>query len=331
MSSTTDRRTTAVRFERTGGPEVLQLAEVDVPAPGPGEVLVEVAVAGVNFMDVYQRNGTYPLTLPSQLGGEGSGRVVALGSGVEGLTEGDRVAWASVPGSYAGLVVAPAGHLSRVPDEVDDEHAAALPLQGMTAHYLAVDSHPIAAGETVLVHAGAGGTGLLLTQIARIRGARVITTVSTPEKAERSRAAGADEVLVGYDGIVAAVRELTDGEGVAAVYDGVGRATFEASLDSLAVRGTLVLFGGSSGQVPPFDPQRLNQAGSLFLTRPNLAHHTRTPAERAGRMADLFGWLADGSLTLSIGGRYPLADVARAHEDLEARRTTGKLLLLPAG
>lgn len=319
----------AVVVRSYGGPEVLVVEQVDVPPPAPGQVTLQVAAVGVNFIDVYRRTGVYPEPLPNVAGREGSGTVLAVGDGVDDLAVGDRVAWSDVPGSYADIVNAPAEKLVPVPDGVSDQQAAAFPLQGLTAHYLATGSYRIQPGDTVLVHAGAGGVGLLLTQIAGILGARVITTVSTPEKAELSKAAGAWEVLVGYDDFASRVRDLTDGVGVQAVYDGVGKDTFDGSLDSLAVRGTLVLFGGASGQVPPFDLQRLNSGGSLSLTRPTLVHFTRTREELLARSADVLGWVADGRLDLRVGATYPLADAGRAHEDLEARRSTGKLLLLP--
>ena len=320
---------TAIQVSAAGGPEVLVPARIEIADPGPGEALLEVAAAGVNFIDIYRRSGVYPMSYPYVPGTEGAGRVLAVGDGVTSVAVGDRVAWSDVPQSYASATVGPADRLVPVPDGVDDRQAAALPLQGLTAHYLATASYPIAVGDTVLIHAGAGGVGLLLTQIARILGARVITTVSTDDKAALSRAAGADEVLVGYQDFPRRVRELTGGAGVQAVYDGVGRDTFDGSLDSLARRGTLVLFGGSSGQVPPFDPQRLNRGGSLSLTRPTLGDFVVTRAELLERATDLFGWVADGRLTVRVGSTYPLADAGRAHDDLAGRRTTGKLLLLP--
>ena len=320
---------TAIQVSAAGGPEVLVPARIEIADPGPGEALLEVAAAGVNFIDIYRRSGVYPMSYPYVPGTEGAGRVLAVGDGVTSVAVGDRVAWSDVPQSYASATVGPADRLVPVPDGVDDRQAAALPLQGLTAHYLATASYPVAAGDTVLIHAGAGGVGLLLTQIARILGSRVITTVSTDDKAALSRAAGADEVLVGYQDFPRRVRELTGGAGVQAVYDGVGRDTFDGSLDSLARRGTLVLFGGSSGQVPPFDPQRLNRGGSLSLTRPTLGDFVVTRAELLERATDLFGWVADGRLTVRVGSTYPLADAGRAHDDLAGRRTTGKLLLLP--
>lgn len=321
--------TRAITVSSTGGPEVLELGEIDVPAPAAGQATVEIAAAGVNFIDIYQRQGTYQRELPYVPGSEGSGRVVAVGDGVTQPQVGDRVAWESLPGSYAAMVTGPADRLVPVPDAVPDEQAAALPLQGVTAHYLARDSYPIQPGDAVLVHAGAGGVGLLLTQVAKIIGATVITTVSTAEKGALSSAAGADQVIVGYDDFPARVRDLTDGEGVAAVYDGVGKDTFEGSLSSLRRRGTMVLFGAASGQVPPFDLQRLNALGSLSVTRPTAKDFVVTREELMARTDELFGWIAAGKLQLRIGATYPLGEAGRAHEELAARRTTGKLLLIP--
>lgn len=318
-----------ITVTQTGGPEVLQVAEVDLAQPGPGQAVVTIAAAGVNFIDIYHRSGVYPRPVPFVPGLEGAGRVSAVGEGVTEVAVGDRVAWESLPGSYAAAVIGPADRLIPVPDGVEDKTAAALPLQGLTAHYLATDSHPIASGETVLVHAGAGGVGLLLTQIAKIRGASVIATVSTEAKAELSRAAGADHVLVGYDDFASRVRDLTDGQGVAAVYDGVGATTFDGSLACLRRRGMMVLFGGASGQVPTFDLQRLNRGGSLSITRPKLDDFVATREDLLRRAADLFGWMVDGRLSVRIGATYPLVDAAKAHEDLAGRRTTGKVLLVP--
>jgi len=320
--------TDTITVGETGGPEVLRPTTVTLGTPGPGQVLIDIAAVGVNFIDIYQRQGVYPRDLPYVPGSEGSGRIAALGPDVTDFAVGDRVAWESLPGSYATQVIGAADRLIPVPDAITDEQAAALPLQGLTAHYLARASYPISAGDTVLIHAGAGGVGQLLTRIAKIIGARVITTVSTPAKAELSRAAGADEVL-GYSGFAAAARELTDGEGVAAVYDGVGKDTFDESLQALRVRGTMVLFGGASGQVPDFNLQRLAAGGSLTITRPTLVHFVARRAELLERADELWGWIADGKLTLSIGQTYPLADARKAHEDLAARRTTGKVLLIP--
>ncbi|SDR33498.1 quinone oxidoreductase family protein [Thermostaphylospora chromogena] len=318
----------AVVVSATGGPEVLEYTERPDPAPGSGEVLVEVAAAGVNFIDTYHREGRYPLPLPFVIGLEGAGRVIEVGDGVTGLSVGDVVAWTDGLGSYAERVVLPAGRVVPVPQGVTAEQAAAAALQGMTAHYLIHDVHPVRPGDTVLVHAAAGGMGLLLTQMAKLRGARVIGTVSTDEKEEIARRAGADEV-VRYDGFAEKVRELTDGVGVDVVYDGVGKATFEGSLDSLRRRGMMALYGGASGPVPPLDPMTLNAKGSLFLTRPKLNDYIVEREELLRRASDVFGWIASGDLKINISHRYPLGDARQAHEDLQARRTTGKLLLIP--
>jgi NADPH2:quinone reductase len=322
----------AVRVARQGGPEVLEVVDLPDPAPGQGQLLVRVSAAGVNFMDVYARTGMghYARPTPFVLGTEGAGRVVGVGDGVVGFGEGDRVAWKHAAGSYCEVAVVDAAEAVPIPDAVTDEVAAAVLLQGLTAHYLATSTYPVRAGETVVVHAAAGGVGLLLTQVVKLREGRVIGTVSTAAKEVAARTAGADEVIWYADGPFApAVRSLTGGEGAAAVYDGVGQATFEGSLASLRPRGYLVLFGAASGPVPPFDLQRLNPAGSLFVTRPTLAHYTRTREELLSRCADLFGWIATGRLDVRIGGRYPLIDAARAHTDIESRSTMGKLLLLP--
>ena len=323
------QRTRAIRVAQAGGPEVLVPGEGPLPAPGPGEATVGISAAGVNFIDIYRRSGLYPMSFPYTPGIEGAGAVLAVGPDVTEVSVGDRVAWCDVAGSYAAATVGPVDKLIPVPDSVDDRQAAALPLQGITAHYLATDSYPIRPADTVLIHAGAGGAGLLLTQIAKIKGATVITTVSTDAKAALSAQAGADHVLVGYDGFAGLVRELTGGTGVQAVYDGVGRGTFEGSLDALARRGTMVLFGASSGPVPPMDPQRLNRGGSLSLTRPTMFDFVVTRDELLGRCADLFGWVSQGLLRVTVGASYPLEEAARAHRELAARETTGKLLLLP--
>jgi NADPH2:quinone reductase len=318
----------AVMVSRFGGPEVLELVEVESPEPGPREVLVDVAAAGVNFRDVYEREGAgYGGTPPFIGGAEGAGTVAALGEGVTDVRVGDRVAWTAAQGSYAEQVAVAAEKAVPVPDHVSDELAAAVLLQGMTAHYLCNDVYPVQDGDSVLVHAGAGGVGLLLTQLARARGGRVITTVSSEEKAELSRAAGASEILA-YNGFSERTRALTDGAGVAAVYDGVGRSTFDESLVSLRVRGTLALYGNSSGPVDPVDPRRLLAGGSLILTRPSLRHFTRTREELLARASSVLRAVDDGSLAVRIGGRYPLADARRAQEDLQSRATTGKLVLL---
>jgi NADPH:quinone reductase len=318
----------AIQIGQTGGPEVLRLADLPDPSPGPGQVLVRLSAIGVNFVDTYHRGGLYPRAVPFVPGGEGAGEVVAVGDGVSGVLAGDRVASTDLAGAYAELAVVAADRLVPLPAGVPDEVAAAVLLQGMTAHYLLHDSYPVRPGDPVLVHAAAGGMGLLLSQWGKALGARVIGTASTPEKVELARSAGANPVL-GYDGFAAAVRDLTDGDGVAAVYDGVGRATFDESLASLRRHGVLVLYGQSSGPVPPFDLARLNSGGSLYVTRPTLGHFVSTPAELLSRAGDVLGRVAAGTLSVRIGGRYPLAEAARAHEDLESRRTTGKLLLIP--
>ena len=318
----------AIQIAQTGGPDVLRLADLPDPSPGPGQVLVRLSAIGINFVDTYHRGGLYPRAVPFVPGGEGAGEVVAVGDGVSGVVAGDRVASTDLAGAYAELAVVAADRLVPLPAGVPDEGAAAVLLQGMTAHYLLHDSYPVRPGDPVLVHAAAGGMGLLLSQWGKALGARVIGTASTPEKVELARSAGANPVL-GYDGFAAAVRDLTDGDGVAAVYDGVGRATFDESLASLRRHGVLVLYGQSSGPVPPFDLARLNSGGSLYVTRPTLGHFVSTPAELLSRAGDVLGRVAAGTLSVRIGGRYPLAEAARAHEDLEARRTTGKLLLIP--
>jgi NADPH2:quinone reductase len=318
----------AIQMAEHGGPEVLTVAQAPDPEPGEGQLLVRISAVGVNFIDTYHRTGLYPVRLPLTPGSEGAGTVVAVGPGVTAFAAGDRIASTNLAGAYAELALVPANRAVPVPDGVGDEQAAAALLQGMTAHYLLFDSYPVRAGDTVLVHAAAGGMGLLVTQLATRLGAKVIGTVSTPEKEKLAREAGAVEVL-GYDGVAARVRELTGGEGVAAVYDGVGRATFDESLASLRPRGTLVLYGYASGPVPPFDLNRLATGGSLSVTRPTLQHFIATDAELLRRAGDVLGWVADGSLRIVIGGRYPLAEAPRAHEDLQSRRTTGKLLLIP--
>jgi NADPH2:quinone reductase len=321
----------AVVVEQTGGPEALIVKEVDAPTPGPGEILVDVAASGVNFIDTYQREGLYPKPLPFVVGSEGAGTVAQVGADVEGVSVGDVVAWAMVDGGgYAEQVVVPAARVVPVPDGVDPEVAAALMLQGMTAHYLCESTYPVVAGETALVHAAAGGLGLLLTQMLARKGVRVIGTTSTEEKAALARGAGAAEVVLYTEvDLVEEVRRLTDGRGVDVVYDGVGRTTFDASLDCLRRRGMMVLLGASSGPVPPFDPQVLNQKGSLFLTRPTLAHYVASREELLERGGAVLAQVAAGDLDVRIGGRYSLDDAARAHEDLEGRRTTGKLLVVP--
>lgn len=319
-------RVRAVEVTEAGGPEVLRVVDLPTPEPGPGEVLVDVTAAGVNFIDIYRRAGLYPMKTPFIAGSEGAGTVRQVGHGVTDVKVGDQVGWKDTLGSYAQQVVVPAAEAIPVPDGVSDEDAAAVLLQGMTAHYLATSTYPVQPGDWTVVHAAAGGVGLLLTQIVKLRGGHVLATTSTTEKAELARGAGADEIA-SYDNFVERARELTGGEGVAVVYDGVGKATFDSGLDALRVRGTMALYGGASGPVPPFDPQILNAKGGLFLTRPSLGHYTRDRAELLQRAEDLFGWIRDGRLDVRIGGRYSLDEAARAHEDLAARRTTGKLVI----
>ncbi|MFD6394446.1 quinone oxidoreductase family protein [Nocardia sp. NPDC060259] len=319
----------AIQVSEHGGPEVLRYVEVADPQIGPGQLLVDTQGVGVNYIDIYFRTGLYPQATPYIPGSEGTGIVAEVGAEVTEFAVGDRVAWAAAPGSYAGKVAVDAAVAVRVPDAVEPVVAAAALLQGMTAHYLVESVFRPEPGDPVLIHAGAGGVGLLLTQMAAAKGARVITTVSTDDKEKLSRQAGAREVLRYGDDLAAQVRELTDGAGVAAVYDGVGASTFEASLASLRVRGTLALFGAASGAVPPFDPQRLNPAGSLWLTRPSLGAYTRDRTEFLWRATDVFDGIAAGTLTFRIGATYPLADAAQAHQDLAARKTTGSIVLLP--
>ncbi|WP_168702774.1 quinone oxidoreductase family protein [Gordonia paraffinivorans] len=319
----------AIQVTRHGGPDVLMYGSVDDPIPATDEVIVRTTAVGVNFIDTYLRRGLYPSTPPYVPGTEGAGEIVAVGPEVTGLEVGQRVAWVAAPGSYAELVAVPADKAVVVPDGVDDAIAGASLLRGLTAHYLLDGSSHPRAGETVLIHAGAGGVGLILTQLAKRKGLRVITTVSSEEKADLSRRAGADHVLRYGDDLAARVRDLTDGAGVPVVYDGVGADTFEQSLAATAIRGLIVLFGASSGPVPPFDLQRLNPAGSLSVTRPTLGHFTATREELSWRAGEYFEAIADGDVDVRIGQRYRLADAAQAHADLEARRTTGATVLLP--
>jgi NADPH2:quinone reductase len=322
----------AIEVAEHGGPEVLRYVEKPEPSPGPGELLIKAEAIGVNYIDTYFRSGAYPRATPFILGTEVCGTVAAVGDGVAALRVGDRVVTANAAGAYAEYCVAPADFVAFVPDGLPSDVVAGVLLKGMTAHYLLKSVYPVQQGDTVLVHAGAGGVGLLLTQWATSLAVRVITTVSTPEKAAVSRDAGAVEVL-DYpdtpDEFGARIRELTDGNGVAAVYDGVGKTTFDASLASLAVRGTLALFGASSGPVPPVDPQRLNAAGSVYLTRPTLVHFTRTGDEFSWRAGELLDAIAAGSIAVTVSERYPLTDSGRAHEDLQGRRTTGSIVLVP--
>ncbi len=318
----------AIRISQHGGPEVLRLEELPTPTPGPGQLLVRLEAAGVNFIDVYQRAGQYKVPLPYGMGIEGAGVVEAAGDGSEFAT-GARVAWTGVPGSYATHALVPADRAVSLPPGVDARAGAAAMLQGITAHYLSHSTYPLVAGNTCVVHAAAGGVGLLLTQMAKRRGARVLATVSTEEKARLAREAGADEVILyTREDVAQAVRRLTGGAGVQVVYDSVGKDTFEKSLDCLAPRGMLALYGQSSGPVPPFDPQVLNTKGSLFLTRPTVVHYTATRAELLSRTAEIFGAIAAGALKLRIGATFPLAETAEAHRQLEARKTTGKVLLI---
>ncbi|WP_433798705.1 quinone oxidoreductase family protein [Actinomycetospora sp. CA-084318] len=318
----------AVRVEAHGGPEVLVPAEVAEPEVGAADVLVDVAAAGVNYIDTYLRSGLYPATLPAVPGLEGAGTVRAVGSAVSDVAVGDVVAFCDGPGTYAQVAAIPAARCVPVPAGVSADLAAAVLLQGMTAHYLLHDTYAVRPGDPVLVHAGAGGMGLLLCQMASALGATVFATTSTDEKASLARAAGAAHVF-GYDGFADEVRSSTSGEGVAAVYDGVGATTFDGSLAALRVRGVLALYGAASGPVPPVDPQRLNAAGSVYLTRPSLGWHVRTTASLRSRAASVLGAVADGSLSVRIGARYPLEAAVDAHRDLEGRASTGKLLLVP--
>jgi NADPH2:quinone reductase len=318
----------AVRVHAHGGPEALTWEEVATPAPGPGQALVRITAAGVNFIDIYQRTGLYKVALPYTLGMEAAGTVEAVGPDVTVVRRGERVVYTGPPGAYADHAVVPADRLVTVPEGMEPRVAAAVFLQGMTAHYLALSTYPLQPGDTCLVHAAAGGVGLLLCQIARRRGARVIGTVSSEEKARLAREAGAhDVILYTEQDFEAETRRITGGAGLQVVYDSVGKTTFEKGLNLLARRGLMVLYGQSSGLVPPFDIQVLNQKGSLFLTRPTLFHYIATREELLDRAGELLGWVADGSLKVRIEREYLLPDAAQAHRDLESRKTTGKLLL----
>lgn len=320
----------AIVVHECGGAESLKYEERSVPTPQAGETLVRLSAIGLNFIDVYHRIGLYPLPRPFIPGMEGAGVVEAVGEGVTEVAVGDRVAYAMQIGAYAERATIPAWKLVRIPDGVDEKAAAALMLQGMTAHYLTTSVYPLKAGETALVHAAAGGAGLILTQLIKRIGAQVIGTVSTPAKAELARAAGADEVILYTEqDFEQECRRLTGGKGVQVVYDSVGKDTFLKSLNSLAPRGMLALYGQSSGPVPPFDPGLLAQKGSLFLTRPSLAHYSATREELLWRAGDLMKWVAAGELNLRIEKCFPLAEAAEAHRQLEGRLTTGKVLLLP--
>lgn len=320
----------AIQVTQVGGPEVLTLTDVPVPSPKPNEAVVQIKAAGVNFIDVYFREGRYPTQLPFINGQEAAGVVTEIGNDVTNLQPGDRVAYTSSLGSYAEYAAVPANRLVKIPDELDFEQAAAAMLQGMTAHYLLYSSYPLKQGETALIHAAAGGVGLLLVQMAKKIGARVIATAGTPQKAQLARDAGADECIVYTEAdFETETQRLTDGKGVHVVYDGVGKATFDKDLNVLRPRGYLVLFGGSSGAVPPFDLIKLSQKGSLFITRPTLAHYTITREELEWRANDVLQSIVRGDLKLRIHKVYPLAEAAEAHRDLEGRKTTGKLLLKP--
>ncbi|MDV2982230.1 quinone oxidoreductase family protein [Pseudarthrobacter oxydans] len=320
--------THAIVARQAGGPEVLTYEDVERPVPGPSQLLVKVGAAGVNFIDTYKRSGTYKVPFPFTPGSEAAGTVEAVGDGVTGFVPGDRVATAEGINCYADYALVDEGAALPVPRGLDDLTAAALPLQGITAHYLMNSTFKVEPGHTVLLHAGAGGVGLLLIQLLKARGAEVITTVSTDAKEQLARGAGADHVLR-YEGFAERVREITSGTGADVVYDGVGKDTFDGSLAALRVRGMLVLFGAASGPVPPVDPQRLNAGGSLFLTRPTLGHYLRDAAERRWRSGEVFAAAANGSLKVRIGARYPLVQAAQAHRDLEGRKTTGKVILVP--
>ena len=320
----------AIQIQATGGPEVLQLADLPIPEPGPGQVLVRVEATGVNFIEIYFRKGVYKAALPFTPGSEAAGTVEELGPGVTGFVAGDAVASTSVIGSYAEYALVPAAQLVKIPEGLSMEQAAAAMLQGMTAHYLSHSTFPLKAGDTALVHAGAGGVGLLLTQMAARMGARVITTVSTKAKAKLSHEAGASDVILYSDqDFEAEVKRLTGGKGVDVVYDSVGKDTFEQSLNCLRPRGMLVLFGASSGPVSPFDLTQLSGKGSLFITRPTLWHYIATRAELEWRAGEVLGWAAKGELKLRTEHTYPLADAAQAQIDMESRKTTGKILLVP--
>src|SRR5579862_255144 len=320
----------AIQIQKTGGPEVLTLIDVPVPKPKPNEALVKISASGVNFIDVYFREGRYPSTLPFIDGQEAAGTVAEVGSEVKSLKPGDRVAYTNVLGAYAEYAAVPADRLIKAPDKITDQQAAAAMLQGMTAHYLSHDTYPLKKGETALIHAAAGGVGLLLVQMAHNIGARVIGTASNEEKAQLARTAGADEVILySQSDFEAETKRLTEGKGVDVVYDSVGKTTFEKGLNVLRPRGMMMLFGGSSGPVPPFDLIVLSQKGSLYLTRPSLTNYIATREELVARSRAVFSMIASGKLKLRIQHTYPLAEAQKAHRDLEGRKTTGKLLLIP--
>lgn len=320
----------SIRVHKTGGPEVLRIEELPDPSPGAGELLVNIEAIGVNYMEIYQREGLYPVGRPFTPGGEAAGTIRALGSGVTEFRVGDRVVSQSMRGSYASRAIVPAGRAVKIPDDVTTKVAAASFLQGLTAHYLATSTYPLKPGDSCLVHAAAGGVGLLLCQIAKMRGAFVIGTASTPEKLELAREAGADETI-NYTtrDFVTEVKRITGDVGVSVVYDSVGRTTFDSSLNALRRRGLLALFGQSSGPVPPFDPQILNKKGSLFLTRPTLGDYVATREELVERSNEMFGWIREGRLKVRLGAEFPLVRAADAHRALASRKTTGKVVLLP--
>jgi NADPH2:quinone reductase len=320
----------AVRVHTPGGPDALRYEDVPEPKPGAGQAVVKVDAAGLNYIDVYFRTGLYKAQYPLTLGMEAAGTVTAVGPDVRDVKAGDRVAYTGVPGAYAEYAVVPADRLFVLPAGLTSEQGAAMMLQGMTAHYLACSTYPLKAGDTCLVHAAAGGVGLLLCQIAKMRGARVIGTVSTDDKARLAREAGADEtILYTKQDFEAEVKRITGGQGLQVAYDSVGKDTFDKSLNCLAPRGLVALYGQSSGPIGTFDPQVLNAKGSLFLTRPSLGHYTATREELVSRATELAGWIRDGKLKLRIEFRFPLKDAAEAHRALEGRKTTGKVLLLP--
>ena len=320
----------AVRVHAPGGPEALKYEDVPEPTPKPGEAIVKIDAAGLNYIDVYQRSGLYKLDLPLTLGLEAGGTVTAVGAGVTEVKVGDKVAYTGVPGAYAQYAAVPAQRLVVLPPGLQPKQGAAAMLQGMTAHYLACSTYPLKTGDTCLVHAAAGGVGLLLCQIARLRGARVIGTVSTDEKAKLAREAGADQVILyTKQDFEVEVKRITGGKGLQVVYDSVGKTTFDKGFNCLAPRGMMVLYGQSSGPIGAFDPQVLNQKGSLFLTRPSLGHYTATREELQQRAGEVLGWIRDGKLKLRTELEFPLKDAAQAHRALEGRKTTGKVLLIP--
>ena len=320
----------AIRISQYGGAEVLSFEDIDVADPGEGQVRITIEAAGVNFIDTYHRTGLYPLNLPLTLGLEGAGIVNAVGAGVSDLTEGDRVAWKSVEGSYAEQVVADVAEVVKIPSDVATKIAAAVMLQGLTAHYLVNSTYPVREGDTCLIHAAAGGVGLLLVQMAKMRGARVIGTTSTEEKAALAQGAGADDIVLYTErDFETEVLSLTDGQGVEVVYDSVAKATYEKSINCLKPRGYMVFFGNASGPVPPIDPLLLSQKGSIYLTRPTLNSYTQTREEYLQRTREVMGWIQDGELDVRIGEEHPLENTAEAHNRLEGRQTTGKVLLIP--